>query len=41
MEAPLDLTNKTIELAIKKPSGLTVYQTCEVTDDNKVKQQFY
>ena len=28
---PLDLTNKIVELAVKKPSGLTVYQTCELT----------
>ena len=28
---PLDLTNKTVELAVKKPSGLTVYQACEIT----------
>jgi hypothetical protein len=31
--SPLDLTDKTVELAIKKPSGLTIYQTCEVTSD--------
>ena len=30
--AALDLTGKTVELAIKKPSGLTVYQTVEITD---------
>ena len=29
--APIDLTDKTVELAVKKPSGLTVYQTCEIT----------
>ena len=28
----LDLTDKTVELAIKKPSGLVVYQTVEITD---------
>jgi hypothetical protein len=28
---PIDLLNKTVELAIKKPSGLTVYQACEIT----------
>ena len=28
---PLDLTGTTVELAIKKPSGLTVYQDCEIT----------
>lgn len=28
---PVDLTNKTVELAVKKPSGLTVYQACEIT----------
>jgi hypothetical protein len=27
---PIDLTNKTVELAVKKPSGLTVYQDCEI-----------
>ena len=27
---PLDLTNKTIELGIKKPSGLTIYQSIEI-----------
>jgi hypothetical protein len=30
--APLDLTGKNVELAIKKPSGLTVYQSIEITD---------
>jgi hypothetical protein len=30
--APLDLTGKTVDLAIKKPSGLTVYQSIEITD---------
>ena len=29
---PIDLANKTIELAVKKPSGLTVYQACEITN---------
>jgi BppU N-terminal domain/Phage tail repeat like len=29
---PFDLTNKTVELAVKKPSGLTVYQACEITN---------
>ena len=29
--APIDLTNKTIELAVKKPSGLATYQDCEIT----------
>ena len=28
---PVDLLNKTVELAVKKPSGLTVYQACEIT----------
>jgi hypothetical protein len=28
---PFDLTGTTVELAIKKPSGLTVYQDCEIT----------
>ena len=28
----VDLTNKIVELAIKKPSGLTVYQDCEITN---------
>ena len=31
-EAALDLTGATVELAIKKPSGLTVYQPVEITD---------
>jgi hypothetical protein len=30
--APLDLTGKNVDLAIKKPSGLTVYQSIEITD---------
>ena len=34
---PLELTNKIVELAIKKPSGLTVYQTCEITNVNEGK----
>jgi hypothetical protein len=29
-EEALDLTGTTVELAIKKPSGLTVYQECEI-----------
>jgi hypothetical protein len=29
--APIDLTNTTIELAVKKPSGLATYQDCEIT----------
>ena len=28
---PVDLTNKTVELAVKKPSGLSIYQACEIT----------
>jgi hypothetical protein len=28
---PFDLTGTTVELAIKKPSGLTVYQDCTIT----------
>jgi hypothetical protein len=28
---PIDLLDKTVELAVKKPSGLTVYQACEIT----------
>ena len=28
----LDITGTTVELAIKKPSGLTVYQVCEITN---------
>jgi baseplate upper protein BppU/tail fiber-like repeat protein/tail-like repeat protein len=28
----LDLTGTTVELAIKKPSGLTVYQECEISN---------
>ena len=28
----LNLTGSTVELAIKKPSGLTVYQTCEIVN---------
>ena len=28
----LDLNNSTVELAVKKPSGLTVYQPCEITN---------
>lgn len=31
-ESNFNLTDKTVELAIKKPSGLTVYQTCEITN---------
>ena len=34
---PIDLTNKTVELAIKKPSGLTVYQVCEITSTQEGK----
>jgi hypothetical protein len=30
--AAFDLTGKTVELAVKKPSGLTVYQQAEVTE---------
>ena len=29
---PFDLTGKTVELAIKKPSGLTVYDSVEITN---------
>jgi len=29
---PLDLTNKTIELGVKKPSGIATYQDCEITN---------
>src|SRR5690242_2876189 len=29
---PLDLTGTTIELAVKKPSGLTVYQNADITE---------
>jgi hypothetical protein len=29
---PLDLTGTTIELAVKKPSGLTVYQSADITE---------
>lgn len=32
-EAPFDLTNKTIELAVKKPSGMVTYQDCEITSE--------
>ena len=28
----MDLTGTTVELAIKKPSGFTVYQSCEITN---------
>ena len=31
-ETRLNLTDTTVELAIKKPSGLTVYQSCEIVD---------
>lgn len=31
-ENPMNLTGSTVELAVKKPSGLTVYQLCEVTN---------
>ena len=31
-DLPIDLTNKTVELAVKKPSGLTVYQQAEITN---------
>ena len=31
-EADFNLTDTTVELAIKKPSGLTVYQACEITN---------
>lgn len=30
--AAMNLTGNTVELAIKKPSGLTVYQECEIVD---------
>src|SRR4051794_19843405 len=31
-ESNFNLTGSTVELAIKKPSGLTVYQACEIRD---------
>jgi BppU N-terminal domain len=31
-EKPVDLTGQTVEMAIKKPSGLSVYQAVEITD---------
>jgi hypothetical protein len=31
-DAAFDLTDKTVQLAIKKPSGLTVYQNCSIVD---------
>ena len=36
---PIDLSNKTVELAVKKPSGLTVYQACEITSAQEGKAQ--
>jgi hypothetical protein len=30
--AAFDLTDKTVQIAIKKPSGLTVYQNCSIVD---------
>jgi hypothetical protein len=34
-EEPMNLTNTTVELAVKKPSGKTVFQAAEVTDAEK------
>jgi hypothetical protein len=36
---PFNLTNKIVELAVKKPSGLTVYQDCEITGAPEGKAQ--
>ena len=37
----VDLTNKIVELAVKKPSGLTVYQDCEITNALEGLAQIY